>query len=74
MQLTLYVWFGLGPIIIGCKFIYDSQFKTFDKSYQQEMSLGVGIVILLVGFFVGWACLVKFVELYKYYKNDQFNT
>ncbi len=66
IQIMLYASAGLAPIIGGIGLLYDSQTSFFEKDYQQEMHLGIGIICIIVGILVCWACLVRIVQLVKY--------
>ncbi|RDK87182.1 hypothetical protein C8D94_102365 [Marinirhabdus gelatinilytica] len=70
IQLTLYTVFGLAPIGLGIAMIYSSQTKEFEKDYQVSMNLGLGIVCLVIGLLVSWACLARAVHLYRNYRNS----
>ncbi|GER59173.1 hypothetical protein [Patiriisocius marinus] len=70
-QLTLYTAYGLIPVIGGIYAIYYSQTEYFRKDYLATMYLSMGIVSLLIGILVAWACFVKAVEIYREYQNSK---
>jgi len=71
IQLVLYIVFALVPLVGGIQMIYKSQTEFFTKDYHESMYLGLGIVILVVGIFVSWACLVRGIQLYRTYSSSK---
>ena len=71
LQLTLYTIFGLAPIAGGIISIYLSQSSYYSKFYRESLYLGMGIVSIIVGLFVGWVCLIKGVGIYRDYMNSK---
>ena len=66
IQIMLYASAGLVPIIGGIGLLYESQTSFFEKDYQQEMYLGLGIICIIVGLLICWASFVRIIQLIRY--------
>jgi uncharacterized membrane protein HdeD (DUF308 family) len=65
LRMLFYVVIGFAPSIGGIYMIFKSQHDFFEKEHQETMHLSIGIISLFVGILVGYACFVRFVEIYR---------
>ena len=71
IQIMGYSIIGLAPLSYGGYSVYISQTAFFKKNYQPSMHLGIGIISIIVGIPILWACFVRVVQLVRY--NNSLN-
>lgn len=67
IQILILIVLGIGVLGGGIYEVIISQTETFEKEYQTGMHLGLGILFIIVGLPVAWACLVHIVTIYRNY-------
>ena len=65
IRILIYVVLGLGVLCAGIWSIMESQSDRMTRPYHEDMYMGMGIMALVIGVPIAWACLVHVVHLYR---------